>query len=113
MKKYLVILIILIVGAAFAQDPDNPGAAKPRIYGDLNGDSLVDQSDVGLLKRYLSGKLHVPVKYRDFWPEMDINRDCKNTKADITYLTRYIAGKNKEPLPQNCHKNFKPTRGRK
>jgi len=62
-------------------------SSSTTIYGDVNGDGVVDTADITLLRRYVAG-----------WPitinlaAADVNGDGVVDTADITLLRRYVAG---------------------
>jgi GH43 family beta-xylosidase len=61
------------------------------IYGDINGDSFVDSTDLTLMKRHLLGK-SVPMAPN--WQQVcDFNLDGSIDSTDLTILKRYLLGK--------------------
>lgn len=71
--------------------------AETYVYGDADGDDLVDLSDVVYLARYLFQEGDPPVPLASGDP----NDDCVVDIADIVYLLNYIFKDGPEPL-QGC-----------
>ncbi len=67
------------------------------VYGDADGDGIVDLSDVVYLMRYLFKEDQPPVPLASGDP----NDDCVVNIADIIYLLNYILREGPEPL-QGC-----------
>lgn|GEM_PF-2869943 len=58
------------------------GFVPPKIRGDLNGDSLVDDLDIALLKNALGSKVGDP----KFNPDADLYRDERINGKDLQIL---------------------------
>ena len=66
------------------------GAKDPAyiVYGDFDGDGLINTTDVVLLRRYIAGGYGVEISEK----AADLNSDGTLNTTDIVLLRRYIAG---------------------
>lgn len=92
-KKAIIGLVIVScaltsVNSAFAQC----------VYGDVNGDSIVDSADYTLLRKYLIGNIS-SLPSQDWRIAGDLNLDGSIDSADYTILRSYLLG-NLPSLPK-------------
>jgi len=75
------------------------------VYGDINGDGLVDSTDLTILKRYILRRLDFT---SDQLKAADVNLDNEVNSTDITILKRFILRKI-DSLPVNNGNQPTPT----
>ena len=92
----IVIVALIVIGAGaiyLLAGSDDSQAEKFNsellIYGNANGDLVIDNKDVNIIQDILDGK-------RDFsdYPMADANQDGKIDEADLTVVKALIAGNN-------------------
>jgi exopolysaccharide biosynthesis protein len=64
--------------------------SKPFIYGDVNGDGMVNSIDYALLKQYILGMTDFTYKYAA--QSADVNGDGSIDSMDFAFLRRYLLG---------------------
>lgn len=94
MKKASAVLLALLMSVGtFAFYPSEPftkaDAADQGLYGDLNGDGLIDGSDYALLKKYLAGQISA-FPYASALQAADVTGDQAVTADDAAMLNEYL-----------------------
>lgn len=72
-------------------------SASEEIYGDVNGDSVVDSIDYALLKSFLTGQV-ITFPGKDGLKLADVNLDSNVDSIDLAILKQYLLGL-REKLP--------------
>lgn len=77
-----------------------PAVGINSIYGDVNWDGKVDQTDISRVQRYLNYHEENPDDYPWYsWSVADVNLDDAITALDLDYISQYVAGTiNKLPV---------------
>ena len=92
MKRIISVLslVFILASSAFASGapielPDDPLFPGTVLYGDANGDKTLNNKDVVLLFRIVSGS---DVRYEK---KLDFNRDKTVNNKDVVALFRYVS----------------------
>ena len=97
MKKTSAVLLALLMSvgtsAFYPLDPSATAAAADQgLYGDLNGDGLIDGSDYALLRGYLAGQISA-FPYEPALQAADVTGDQAVTADDAAMLNEYLLHK--------------------
>ena len=97
MKKASAVLLALLMSvgtsAFYPLDPSTTAAAADQgLYGDLNGDGLIDGSDYALLRGYLAGQISA-FPYEPALQAADVTGDQTVTADDAAMLNEYLLHK--------------------
>ena len=97
MKKASAVLLALLmsVGTSAFYSLDafpKADAADQGLYGDLNGDGLIDGADSALLRAYLAGQISV-FPYDSALQAADVTGDQAVTTDDAAMLNAYLLRK--------------------
>ena len=90
-KKVISLLLIVVACLSFVSPPNSKfvsNAVSDPYMGDVNGDGLVDEADLTLLKAYLDGNAS-EIRYE--FCDLDGNYKVDTLDADI--LDKYLRGK--------------------
>lgn len=96
-KKASAVLLALLMSvgtsAFYPLDPSTTAAAADQgLYGDLNGDGLIDGSDYALLRGYLAGQISA-FPYEPALQAADVTGDQTVTADDAAMLNEYLLHK--------------------